>query len=97
MEHLGVSRPVVGIAVPTGDSFNLDGTAMFLTMASLFIARAMNKPFPIGQQVSLLVFIIIASKGAAGVTERASPPSPAGSSRTAPTSSRVGFIVGIDG
>ena len=51
MEHLGVSRPVVGITVPTGYSFNLDGTAIYLTMASLFIAEAMDKPFSIGQQV----------------------------------------------
>ncbi len=44
MEHLGVSKPVVGIVVPTGYSFNLDGTAIYLTMASLFIANAMGKP-----------------------------------------------------
>ena len=68
MEHLGVSRPVVGITVPTGYSFNLDGTAIYLTMASLFIAEAMNKPFSLGEQISLLVFMIIASKGAAGVS-----------------------------
>ena len=68
MEHAGVSRPVVGITVPTGYSFNLDGTAIYLTMASLFIADAMDKPFSLGQQISLLVFMIIASKGAAGVT-----------------------------
>lgn len=68
MEHLGVSKPVVGIVVPTGYSFNLDGTAMYLTMASLFIGDAMGKPLTWGEQVSLLVFMIVASKGAAGVT-----------------------------
>ncbi len=68
MEHLGVSRPVVGIVVPTGYSFNLDGTAMYLTMASLFIGNALGTPLSMGQQVSLLVFMIVASKGAAGVT-----------------------------
>src|SRR4029450_9805111 len=68
MEHLGISRPVVGITVPTGYSFNLDGTAIYLTMASLFIAEAMHMPFTLGQQISLLVFMIIASKGAAGVS-----------------------------
>jgi aerobic C4-dicarboxylate transport protein len=68
MEHMGVSRPVVGITVPTGYSFNLDGTAIYLTMASLFIAEAMGNPLSIGEQISLLVFMIIASKGAAGVT-----------------------------
>jgi aerobic C4-dicarboxylate transport protein len=68
MEHLGVSRPVVGIVVPTGYSFNLDGTAIYLTMASLFVADALGKPMSIGEQVSLLLFMIVASKGAAGVT-----------------------------
>jgi aerobic C4-dicarboxylate transport protein len=68
MEHLGVSRPVVGIVVPTGYSFNLDGTAMYLTMASLFIGNAMGTPLSIGEQFSLLIFMIVASKGAAGVT-----------------------------
>ncbi len=68
MEHLGVSKPVVGIVVPTGYSFNLDGTAMYLTMASLFIANAMGAPMSWSEQLSLLVFMIVASKGAAGVT-----------------------------
>jgi aerobic C4-dicarboxylate transport protein len=68
MEHLGVSKPVVGIVVPTGYSFNLDGTAMYLTMASLFIADAMGAPLSWSEQLSLLVFMIVASKGAAGVT-----------------------------
>ena len=68
MEHLGVSKPVVGIVVPTGYSFNLDGTAMYLTMASLFIGNAMGTPLTWSEQLSLLIFMIIASKGAAGVT-----------------------------
>ena len=68
MEHLGVSKPVVGIVVPTGYSFNLDGTAMYLTMASLFIGNAMGMPLSWSEQLSLLVFMIVASKGAAGVT-----------------------------
>ncbi|WP_423445345.1 cation:dicarboxylase symporter family transporter [Kocuria sp. KSNUG] len=68
MEHLGVSQPVVGIVVPTGYSFNLDGTAIYLTMASLFVADAMGTPLALGEQIGLLVFMIIASKGAAGVT-----------------------------
>jgi aerobic C4-dicarboxylate transport protein len=68
MEHMGVSRPVVGITVPTGYSFNLDGTAIYLTMASLFIADALGKPLSLSEQISLLVFMMIASKGAAGVT-----------------------------
>ncbi len=68
MEHLGVSKPVVGIVVPTGYSFNLDGTAMYLTMASLVIGNAMGTPLTWSEQLSLLLFMIIASKGAAGVT-----------------------------
>jgi aerobic C4-dicarboxylate transport protein len=68
MEHLGVSRPVVGIVVPTGYSFNLDGTAMYLTMASLFIGNALGTPLSWSEQLSLLIFMIVASKGAAGVT-----------------------------
>ena len=54
--------------VPTGYSFNLDGTAIYLTMASLFIAEALGDPLSIGEQISLLLFMMIASKGAAGVT-----------------------------
>lgn len=68
MEHLGVSQPVVGIVVPTGYSFNLDGTAIYLTMGALFVADAMGKPLQLGEQIALLLFMIIASKGAAGVT-----------------------------
>src|SRR5690349_2466720 len=68
MEHAGVQPATVGIVVPTGYSFNLDGTAIYMTMASLFIADAMGKPLSIGEQLGLLVFMMIASKGAAGVT-----------------------------
>ena len=97
MEHLGVSRPVVGITVPTGYSFNLDGTAIYLTMASLFIAEALNKPFSIGQQISLLVFMIIASKGAAGVTGAGLATLAGGLQSHRPDLvDGVGFIVGID-
>ncbi|QKE83303.1 cation:dicarboxylase symporter family transporter [Arthrobacter sp. NEB 688] len=97
MEHLGVSRPVVGITVPTGYSFNLDGTAIYLTMASLFIAEALNKPFSIGQQIGLLVFMIIASKGAAGVTGAGLATLAGGLQSHRPDLvDGVGFIVGID-
>ncbi|WP_227488141.1 cation:dicarboxylate symporter family transporter [Brachybacterium subflavum] len=68
MEHLGVKKSTVGIVVPTGYSFNLDGTAIYLTMASIFVADAMKMPMTIPQQIGLLVFMIIASKGAAGVS-----------------------------
>jgi aerobic C4-dicarboxylate transport protein len=97
MEHLGVSRPVVGITVPTGYSFNLDGTAIYLTMASLFIAEAMDKPFTIGQQISLLVFMIIASKGAAGVSGAGLATLAGGLQSHRPDLvPGVGIIVGID-
>ncbi|MBD3783610.1 MAG: cation:dicarboxylase symporter family transporter [Micrococcales bacterium] len=97
MEHLGVSRPVVGITVPTGYSFNLDGTAIYLTMASLFIAEALDKPFSIGQQIGLLVFMVIASKGAAGVTGAGLATLAGGLQSHRPDLvDGVGFIVGID-
>jgi aerobic C4-dicarboxylate transport protein len=97
MTHLGVSRPVVGITVPTGYSFNLDGTAIYLTMASLFIADALDRPLSIGQQISLLVFMIIASKGAAGVTGAGLATLAGGLQSHRPDLvGGVGLIVGID-
>jgi aerobic C4-dicarboxylate transport protein len=97
MEHLGVSRPVVGITVPTGYSFNLDGTAIYLTMASLFIAEAMGNPLSIGEQISLLLFMIIASKGAAGVTGAGLATLAGGLGAHRPDLVEgVGLIVGID-
>ena len=97
MEHLGVSRTVVGITVPTGYSFNLDGTAIYLTMASLFIADATGRPMSIGQQISLLLFMIIASKGAAGVTGAGLATLAGGLQAHRPDLVEgVGLIVGID-
>ncbi|WNE98970.1 cation:dicarboxylase symporter family transporter [Streptomyces luomodiensis] len=97
MEHAGVSKPVVGITVPTGYSFNLDGTAIYLTMSSLFIAEAMGEPLSIGQQISLLVFMIIASKGAAGVTGAGMATLAGGLQSHRPELvDGVGLIVGID-
>jgi aerobic C4-dicarboxylate transport protein len=97
MEHLGVSRPVVGITVPTGYSFNLDGTAIYLTMASLFIASALGKPLSLGEQVSLLLFMVIASKGAAGVTGAGLATLAGGLQSHRPDLvDGVGLIVGID-
>jgi aerobic C4-dicarboxylate transport protein len=97
MEHLGVARPVVGITVPTGYSFNLDGTAIYLTMASLFIAEATGSPLSLGEQVSLLVFMVIASKGAAGVTGAGLATLAGGLQSHRPDLvDGVGLIVGID-
>ncbi|MFD7893664.1 cation:dicarboxylate symporter family transporter [Streptomyces sp. NPDC059743] len=97
MEHLGISKPVVGITVPTGYSFNLDGTAIYLTMASLFIAEGMGDPLSIGEQISLLLFMIIASKGAAGVTGAGLATLAGGLQSHRPELvDGVGLIVGID-
>ncbi|MEH0841492.1 cation:dicarboxylase symporter family transporter [Micromonospora sp. CPCC 205711] len=97
MEHFGVSKPVVGITVPTGYSFNLDGTAIYLTMASLFIADALGKPLAIGEQISLLLFMVIASKGAAGVTGAGLATLAGGLQSHRPDLvDGVGLIVGID-
>jgi aerobic C4-dicarboxylate transport protein len=97
MEHLGVSKPVVGVTVPTGYSFNLDGTAIYLTMASLFVATAMGTPLELGEQISLLVFMIIASKGAAGVTGAGLATLAGGLQSHRPDLvDGVGLIVGID-
>jgi aerobic C4-dicarboxylate transport protein len=97
MEHLGVGRPVVGITVPTGYSFNLDGTMIYLTMASLFIADAMGQPLAIGQQISLLLFMMIASKGAAGVSGSGVAVLASGLQSHRPALvDGVGFIIGID-
>jgi aerobic C4-dicarboxylate transport protein len=97
MEHAGIDRPTVGVVVPTGYSFNLDGTAIYLTMASLFIATAMGDPLSIGEQVSLLLFMMIASKGAAGVTGAGMATLAGGLSSHRPELlDGVGLIVGID-
>jgi aerobic C4-dicarboxylate transport protein len=97
MEHLGVSRPVAGIVVPTGYSFNLDGTAIYLTMASLFVADAVGTPLSIGAQISLLLFMILASKGAAGVTGAGMATLAGGLQAHRPDLvSGVGLVVGID-
>lgn len=97
MEHIGVDKSTVGIVVPTGYSFNLDGTAIYLTMASIFVADAMGKPMNIGEQISLLVFMIIASKGAAGVTGAGIATLAAGIQSHRPDLlDGVGIIVGID-
>lgn len=68
LESLGAGRSTVGLVVPTGYSFNLDGTAIYLTMAAMFIAQATNTVMTLAQQVTLLVVLLLTSKGAAGVT-----------------------------
>ena len=68
LKKVGCSEPVVGLVVPTGYSFNLDGTSIYLTMAAVFLAQATNTPLDIGHQVTLLLVLLLTSKGAAGVT-----------------------------
>lgn len=68
MEKAGCSRAIVGLVVPTGYSFNLDGTNIYMTLASLFIAQALNIHLPVEKQLMLLLVAMLSSKGAAGVT-----------------------------
>jgi aerobic C4-dicarboxylate transport protein len=68
MENLGAKKSVVGLVIPTGYSFNLDGTSIYLTMAAVFIAQATNTPMTLTQQITLLGVLLLTSKGAAGVT-----------------------------
>ena len=68
MEHAGCKKSVVGLVVPTGYSFNLDGTNIYMTLAALFIAQATNTELTLGHQIALLLVAMLSSKGAAGVT-----------------------------
>jgi aerobic C4-dicarboxylate transport protein len=68
LENLGARKSTVGLVVPTGYSFNLDGTSIYLTMAAVFIAQATNTPMTLTQQITLLAVLLLTSKGAAGVT-----------------------------
>ena len=68
LENLGCTKSVVGLVIPTGYSFNLDGTSIYLTMAAVFVAQATNTPLTIGQTVTILAVLMLTSKGAAGVT-----------------------------
>lgn len=68
LENLGVKKSVVGLVIPTGYSFNLDGTSIYLTMAAVFIAQATDTPMTLMQQITLLAVLLLTSKGAAGIT-----------------------------
>jgi aerobic C4-dicarboxylate transport protein len=68
MENLGATKSTVGLVIPTGYSFNLDGTSIYLTMAAVFIAQATNTPMTLVQELTLLAVLLLTSKGAAGVT-----------------------------
>ena len=68
LQKLGCSESIVGLVVPTGYSFNLDGTSIYLTMAAVFITQAIDLPLSLSQQITLLLVLLLTSKGAAGVT-----------------------------
>ena len=68
LEHLGCSKSVVGLVIPTGYSFNLDGTSIYMTMAAIFIAQATNTRLTLSQQLGILAVLLLTSKGAAAVT-----------------------------
>jgi len=68
LEALGAGKSTVGLVIPTGYSFNLDGTSIYLTMAAVFLAQATNTPMTLTQQLTLLAVLLLTSKGAAGVT-----------------------------
>jgi aerobic C4-dicarboxylate transport protein len=68
LERLGAAKPVVGLVIPTGYSFNLDGTSIYLTLAALFIAQATDTPLDLWHQAALLLVLVLTSKGAAGIT-----------------------------
>ena len=68
LERLGCSKPVVGLVVPTGYSFNLDGTNIYMTLATLFIAQALGVELSLGQQITILLVAMLTSKGASGIT-----------------------------
>src|SRR5262249_25149586 len=68
MEALGVQKSTVGLIIPTGYSFNLDGTCIYLTLAAVFVAQATHTPLGLGHQLTLVAVLLLASKGAAGVT-----------------------------
>jgi aerobic C4-dicarboxylate transport protein len=68
LEQLGCSKPVVGLVIPTGYSFNLDGTSIYLTMAAIFVAQATNTDLSLLQQLTILAVLLLTSKGASAVT-----------------------------
>ena len=68
LEDLGAAKPIVGLVIPAGYSFNLDGTSIYLTMGAIFAAQATGTPLGLGDQLLLLLVLLLTSKGAAGVT-----------------------------
>ena len=96
MENLGCDTSVVGLVIPTGYSFNLDGTCIYLTMAAIFLAQATNTDLTLWQQLGIIGDPALTSKGAAGVTGLASSCSPPRSLRLEPSPASIALILGID-
>jgi len=67
LEKLGCSKPLVGLVIPTGYTFNTDGTSLYMTLAALFVAQATNTPLTLTQQLTILSVAVLTSKGASGV------------------------------
>jgi aerobic C4-dicarboxylate transport protein len=67
LEKLGCSKSLVGLVIPTGYTFNTDGTALYMTMAALFVAQATNTQLTLAQQLTILAVALLTSKGASGV------------------------------
>src|SRR4029077_6983652 len=65
LEHLGCAKPVVGLVIPTGYSFNLDGTSIYMTMAAIFVAQVSGVKLTFGQEIEILAVLMLTSKGAA--------------------------------
>jgi len=97
LSNAGVDRSVVGLVIPAGYSFNLDGTCIYLTMAALFLAQATNTPLTLGQELGVLGVLLLTSKGAAGVTGAGFVTLAAtlGATGTIPVAS-IALILGID-
>jgi aerobic C4-dicarboxylate transport protein len=96
MENIGCAKPVVGLVVPTGYSFNLGGTCIYLTMASLFLAQATNTELSMAQELGILGILLLTSKGAAGVTAPVSSFLPPRSLRLSIPVARIALIIGVD-
>ena len=97
MQALGASKSVVGLVIPTGYSFNLDGTNIYMTLAMLFLAQATNTDLTLGQELTILLIAALTSKGASGVTG-AGFITLAATLRSCPTSRSpsLAILVGID-
>ncbi|MGI4832094.1 MAG: dicarboxylate/amino acid:cation symporter [Janthinobacterium lividum] len=97
LERYGCSRSVAGLVIPTGYSFNLDGTSIYLSVAVIFLAQAFNIPLSLGQQLTLLAILVVTSKGAAGVTGSGFIvlASTLAATRTIPVES-VALLLGVD-